>query len=452
MDNRVEEYIRASHESTMARLVRLCRQPSVSAQGLGIHECAQLVTDMLTELGATVSTAPAPETGYPVIFADFKGRSDRTVLFYDHYDVQPPEPLELWSSPPFEPTVRDGRLYGRGVSDDKGSIAVRLAAIEAFVRAGDGLPCNVKFFMEGEEEIGSPHLASVVRDHAHLLKADGCIWEGGGVNWQGTPSISLGLKGILYMELVARGPNRDVHSSYAAVVSNPAWRLVWALASIKNADEEILIPGFYDAVRPPTDLELEALGRIPPEEHQLMDSLGLSGFVKGVRGADYERRLQMESTSNIAGIISGYTGDGAKTILPEEARVKVDFRLVPDQDPQDLVDKVRSHLDNQGFQDVEIAWWHGEPAARTPLDHPWVATVAQAASAAYGNDTILAPSMAGSGPMYLFTQELGLPVSTGPGLNHPDNRIHAPNENIRLEDVTSAVLCAAELLERASAL
>ena len=168
---------------------------SVSAQGLGIHECAQLVTDMLTELGATVSTAPAPETGYPVIYAEIKGRSDRTVLFYDHYDVQPPEPLELWSSPPFEPTVREGRLYGRGVSDDKGSIAVRLAAIEAFVRAGDGLPCNVKFFIEGEEEIGSPHLASVVRDHAHLLKADGCIWEGGGVNWQGTPSISLGPQG-----------------------------------------------------------------------------------------------------------------------------------------------------------------------------------------------------------------------------------------------------------------
>ena len=452
MDKKVEEYIRASYDSTLARLVRLCSQPSVSAQGVGIHECARLVSDMLTELGATVTTSPAPETGYPVIFADIKGRSDRTILFYDHYDVQPPDPLELWATPPFEPTERDGRLYGRGVSDDKGSIAVRLSAIEAFVRAGDGLPCNVKFFLEGEEEIGSPHLASVVGEHAGWLKADGCIWEGGGVNWQGTPSIALGLKGILYMELVARGPNRDVHSSYAAVVPNPAWRLVWALASIKNANEEVTIPGFYDAVRPATDLELEALGRIPPEERQLMESLGLPQFVKGVRGADYERRLQMEPTSNIAGIFGGYTGEGAKTVLPEEALVKVDFRLVPDQEPQDLVDKVRAHLDSQGFNDIEIAWWHGEPAARTRLDHPWVTTVAQAASAAFGKETVLAPSMAGSGPMHLFTHELGLPVSTGPGLNHPDNRIHAPNENIRLEDVTNAVLCAAELMERTSRL
>ena len=452
MDNRVEEYIRASAGSTLERLLTLCRQPSVSAQGLGIHECAQLVCDMLSELGASVSTTPAPETGYPVIFADFKGRSDRTVLFYDHYDVQPPEPLDLWATPPFEPTERDGRLYGRGVSDDKGSIAVRLAAIEAFMRAGDGLPCNVKYFLEGEEEIGSPHLASVVSEHADWLKADGCIWEGGGVNWQGSPTISLGLKGILYMELVARGPNRDVHSSYAAVVTNPAWRLVWALASIKNPQEEILVPGYYDAVRAPTDLELEALGRIPSLEHEMMESLGLSQFVKGVRGADYERRLQMESTSNIAGIIAGYTGEGAKTILPEEAQVKVDFRLVPDQEPQDLVDKIRAHLDNQGFTDVEIAWWHGEPAGRTNLDHPWVQTVAQAASAGFGKETIIVPSLAGSGPVYLFTHELGLPVSTGPGLNHTDNRMHAPNENIRLEDVTGAVLCAAELLERASQL
>ena len=177
MDKKVEAYIRAGSDGALERLRRLCAQPSVSAYGHGIHECAQLVKEMMEELGAEVSLTPAPESGYPVIYGEIKGRSDRTVLFYDHYDVQPPEPLELWTSPPFEPVVREGRLYGRGVSDDKGSIAVRLAAVEAFVRAGGGLPCTVKFFLEGEEEIGSPHLAQVVQDHAQLLKADGCIWE-----------------------------------------------------------------------------------------------------------------------------------------------------------------------------------------------------------------------------------------------------------------------------------
>ncbi|MBI2856017.1 MAG: M20/M25/M40 family metallo-hydrolase [Chloroflexi bacterium] len=444
----MEEYIRAGADAALERLKRLCAQPSVSAQGLGIHPCAQLVRAMLEELGATVSMTPAPENGYPVIYGEIRGRSERTVLFYDHYDVQPPEPLELWSSPPFEPTVRDGKLYGRGVSDDKGSIAVRLAAIEAYVRTGVGLPCTVKFFLEGEEEIGSPHLAEVVRDHAHLLKADGCIWEGGGVNWEGDPLLSLGLKGILYVELVARGPSRDVHSSYAAVVPSPVWRLTWALATIKSSKEEILIPGFYDTVRPLTPAEQDALRRIPPEEGQLLESLGLTAFVNRARGFEYQRRLQTEPTCNICGIISGYTGPGVKTVLPNEARVKLDFRLVPEQDPQDIVSKLRAHLDAQGFQDVEIASWDGEPAARTSLDHPWAGMVADAASISYGREAVIAPSMAGSGPMHLFTHALGLPVSTGCGLSHPDNRIHAPDENIRIEDVVKGVLHTAELLDR----
>ena len=268
------------------------------------------------------------------------------------------------------------------------------------------------------------------------------------MNWDGSPTISLGLKGILYLELVARGPNRDVHSSYAAVVSNPVWRLTWALASLKNAREEILIPGFYDAVRPLSQAETEALRRIPREDEQLLDNLGLPTFIQGAKGVEFQRRLQTEPTCNICGIISGYTGEGTKTVLPKEARTKLDFRLVPDQDPQDIARKIQSHLDAQGFEDVEIVSWDGEPAARTPLDHPWVSMVARAAAKAYGRDTVLAPSMAGSGPMHLFTHLLGLPVSTGCGLSYPDNRIHAPNENIRVEDIVVGVLHAAELLEQ----
>lgn len=249
------------------------------------------------------------------------------------------------------------------------------------------------------------------------------------------------------MELVARGANRDVHSSYGAVVPNPAWRLVGALSTIKGPGERVRIRGFYDRVRRPTRLEREALRRLPREDTLLAESLGIQRFVRGVRGYAFLRRLYLEPSCSICGIWAGYTGPGTKTIVPAEARAKVDFRLVPNQRPEEVVALLREHLRVHGYGDIEVVEHPGGYApARTPLDSPWVRLVAQAAHDAYGSPAVLVPTTPGSGPMAYFA-ERGLPVAMAAGVGYPESRIHAPNENIRLEDYQKAILHMAAILE-----
>lgn len=422
------------HASDYLRdLVRLCRQPSISAQGLGLQEMARLCVEVMGEYGVQARLLPVPG-GPPAVYGERTGTSGRTLLFYDHYDVQPPEPLDLWESPPFEPTFRDNSLFARGVADNKGNFLSRLAAIKAWLDATGSLPAGVKFFLEGEEEVGSPHLAPFVEAHRDLLAADACIWESGGVNWRGQPTITLGLKGILYVELEARGARRDIHSAQAATVVNPAWRLVWALASLKDQQENVLMDGFYDQVRPASPEDMEAARRMPSEEEQTKESLGISSYLLGLTGEHLRFRSLFAPTCTICGLWSGYTGEGAKTVLPCVARAKIDFRLVPDMDPTDILAKLRRHLEAHGFGDIAIrALDMGERPWRTPLDHPFVRVVADAARRVYGQEPIISPTMTGSGPMYPFGAMLGVPIASA-GTSYPDSRAHAPNEHIRVED------------------
>ena len=411
-------------------------------------EMVQLLAQMMSEYGISTRILPVPGGKYPVVYGEISGESPSTILFYDHYDVQPPEPLELWTSPPFEPVQREGKLFGRGVSDNKGNTVARLLALRAFQKMRGKLPISVKFLIEGEEEIGSPNLGAFVERNRQLLKADACIWECGGVNWKDQPIIMLGLKGILYVELEARGASQDVHSSMGTVVPNPAWRLVWALASLKDMDENIQIAGFYDNVRPPTKQEIAAIKAIPPDDEETKQSLGLKEFVKGVTGFDYRSRYILEPICNICGIYSGYTGPGSKTVLPCVARAKLDFRLVPNQRPDEILSKLRKHLDSHGFSDIAIApTTEGENPARTPLDSPFVNIVASAGKEAFGADPVIMPAMAGSGPMYYFTDTLGLPTA-GIGVDYLGSRAHAPDENIRIADFILGTKHVAALLER----
>ncbi|HEV8573531.1 MAG TPA: M20/M25/M40 family metallo-hydrolase, partial [Dehalococcoidia bacterium] len=250
------KYIDDHLNDSIASLVELCKLPTVSAQKQAISETAEHVVGMLRPLGFETQVLPKEGGGpsaQPVVFASLtpgpspdareRGESGarergalKTLLFYDHYDVQPPEPLELWTSPPFQPTLRDGKLYGRGVSDNKGNIAARVAAIKAWREVRGELPCSLKFCIEGDEEIGSPHMEEFVEEHRELLSADACLWEGGGVTWEGLPMVTLGVKGLLYVELTCETINRDAHSSYGTVLPNAAWRLVWALSTIKSPD------------------------------------------------------------------------------------------------------------------------------------------------------------------------------------------------------------------------
>ncbi|MBI1886744.1 MAG: M20/M25/M40 family metallo-hydrolase [Chloroflexi bacterium] len=450
----IYRYIDDHLSDSLAELQELCRLPTVSAQGQAIQETAEHVAGRLRSLGfesqvlgkegAQTGGRPA---GHPVVYAYQRGASARTLMFYDHYDVQPPEPLDLWSSPPFQPTLREDKLYGRGVCDNKGNIAARLAAIRAWKEARGQLPCSIKFCIEGDEEIGSPHMEEFVEEHRELLAADACIWEGGGVTWEGRPQVTLGVKGLLYVELEAKTINRDAHSSWGTTLPNAAWRLVWALSTVKGPDERVLIDGFYDAVRPATPEERAAVGAMPSEEGETLKTYGISDFLCGVRGLDFRLRHLFEPTATIDGVISGYTGPGPKTVLPARATAKMDFRLVPDQDPDDILAKLKRHLAGRGFGDIEVRTMGEERPARTPVTDPFVAVVGDAVQAVYGREPVVVPSMAGTGPLYPFVKTLGLPTADC-GIGYPDARIHAPDENIRVGDFLLGTKAVAALLGR----
>jgi acetylornithine deacetylase/succinyl-diaminopimelate desuccinylase-like protein len=441
----IDQYINEHIDEFTAALARLCAVPSISAQGTSINEGAQVVAQLLREHGheARIMTSQ----GNPIVYGQEDGRSDRTLLFYLHYDVQPPEPLELWDSPPFELTRRNGNLYARGAADDKGHIVARLAAVAAVRHALGELPCRVKFIIEGEEELGSPSMDAFVQQNRELLAADGCIWEFGGVNQHGQPSQALGMRGICYVELSAKTASRDAHSGLGGTIfPNAAWRLVWALNTLKDQDEHILIPGFYDDVRPVSEVDLQYLSRLPDESDYMRDMYGLAGYLKGLTGGlELERTAVFEPSCTICGLDSGYQGPGSKTVLPAEARAKVDFRLVPDQNPNDILAKLRAHLDAQGFQDIDIIYHGGTRPARTRPDHPFVALANQAAEAVYGQDSLIRPMIGGSGPNYPFIHTLGLPVVAA-GVGYPGNAAHAPNEHIRLEDLIQGIRHTAYIL------
>ncbi|MBI4216400.1 MAG: M20/M25/M40 family metallo-hydrolase [Chloroflexi bacterium] len=430
-------------------LIRLCRQPSLSATGEGLAATADLVASLLQEAGFQTSLLPT-QGGPPVVYGELAGRSPYTLLLYNHYDVQPPEPLALWTAPPFEPTLREDCLFARGAADNKGNIAARLATVRAFREVRGELPISVKFLIEGEEEVGSPHLAAFLRQRRELLRADACLWEGSGVDWDGRPVIILGVKGIVYVELEARGAARDSHSSWATVVPNPAWRLVWALATLKGQDERVAIPGFYDEVEPPHAADLAAADLIPAQEEEQKRSLGLKGFLLDLAGPPLQRRHLFEPTCTICGLASGYAGEGVKTVLPAAARAKLEFRLVPRQRPEDILEKLRHHLARRGFGDISVKPLDmGELPAHTSLEEPIIGVVAEAAREVYGAEPVIYPTMAATGPMHPFVHELGIPTAST-GVEHPDSRPHAPDENIRLRDFLLGAKHLAAIIGRLS--
>jgi acetylornithine deacetylase/succinyl-diaminopimelate desuccinylase-like protein len=429
---KIDKYLESHLDRSLSELSRLVAQPSVGAQKLGMHECAGLVASMLEARGFLVKIMETD--GAPVVFGERSGRSDKTVLIYNHYDVQPAEPLELWESPPFEPSLRDGKMYGRGVSDDKGHIAARLFAIDALLATDGELPCRVKFIIEGEEETASVNLFKFIRENEGLLEADGCLWEFGGVDHRDVPMEYLGLRGICYVELHAETASTDVHSGLGgSIFPNAAWRLVWALGTLKGPSERILIPGFYDDVREPSKRDRELMGALPEVADEYKSQYGVQRFIKNLTGG-VELRLEevFTPTCTICGLTSGYQGPGSKTVLPARASAKVDFRLVPDQDPAGILKKLRAHLDANGFPDISITDLGSDPPARTDPDDPFIQLVAKTAEQVYGMPMQLVPMTGGSGPSYPFVHDLGLPVATA-GLGHPDTRAHAPNENMRLD-------------------
>jgi len=448
------EHLRAGVERELPEAVealrRLVRIPTVAAQRQGIPETVAAVSALFRGAGGRVTVLEHPGAN-PAVVAEFDGRSPRTLLFYDHYDVQPAEPLDEWTVPPFDVTERDGFLLGRGVADNKGDLVTRVAALRVLQSAGGGLPCRVKFLVEGEEEISSVHLGVMTRAHTDLLRADACIWEAGARDERERLRISCGAKGICYLELQATTATMDLHSQYGAIIEGAPFRLARALSTLKDPDGRVQLPGHYDRVRALTPAEEEAIAQLPTDlvegtQHQA----GVARLLGGVTGSAAVRQWMCTPTCTICGIWGGYTGQGSKTVLPRTASAKVDFRLVPDQDPHEVARNARRHLDAHGFTDISITVLGGEFPWRSDLAHPFVALVRDAAKAATGREVLTLPSSAGTGPMHDVGPVLHVPI-VGAGGGYWNTRVHAPDENVRAADFKETVLLMAHIVDRFAA-
>ncbi|WP_414657184.1 M20/M25/M40 family metallo-hydrolase [Deinococcus sp. VB343] len=436
-------------ERGLEDLRALVALPSVSAQGRMLPETAAFVADLLRAEGFQVEQFDGEVA--PILLAE-AGDGPFTLLIYNHYDVQPEDPLELWDSPPFVLTEREGRLYGRGASDDKGEIASRLAAVRAVrEQCGGRLPLKIKWLIEGEEEVGSPSLEGFVQAHAERLRADGCWWEFGGISEGGQPILSLGLKGVMCVELRCRVAQSDLHSSLGAVIDNPLYRLARAVASLRDEQGRVTIPGFLDDVRPPSGADLDAIARIPGDGQPVRDAFGVSRPL--ATGRDYNERTNLLPVVNVNGWGGGYQGEGSKTVLPAEGFVKLDFRLVPDQDPEKILAALRAHLAAQGLSDIEVTELeaHQRPA-RADAAHPFVQACIAAAREAHGAEPVVHPSSGASGPMFAFTAPaalggLDVPCVTA-GIGNHAGRVHAPNENILREHFGRGVAFGVALMTR----
>src|SRR5229473_2476675 len=439
-DTALSSYLEAHANDAQLLLERLCSQPSVVAQNLGMAEMADLIESLLSENGFQTQrlyAAGAP----PAIYGELRGRSDYTILLYNHYDVQPPEPLELWHTSPFKPTVVDGKLYARGVSDNKAEIASRLTAIHALQAVYGELPITLRWIIEGEEEIGSPHFGAMAQAYSTLLQADGCLWEGSGFDPTNRPQLGLGTKGLLYVQLDVQGTGIDAHSGSAPILPSAAWRLVQALATLRTPQGHIRIPGFYDAVLKPSEAQLAAIADQPVMDTELREAYQVRQFVDNLSGAALSERLAFTPTCNIAGLVSGYTGEGSKTVLPSKAMAKIDFRLVPDQDPQDILEKLKAHLKAERYDDISITTFGNAEPIVTPIDEPFVQRIITLTEGYNGKKPSINPIAGGTLPLLgALRRYVGLPGLSVPGNpTYWANGAHAPNEHIRLNDLREAV-------------
>lgn len=443
-----DSYVEQHASQMLQDLVALCRIPSVSAEnGPAMEEARQQVVALCHAAGLATEVAPQP--GGPAIVIGRAGAGPRHLMIYNHYDVQPPDPLDEWTSPPFEPTLRDGKLFARGAADNKGDLVSRLWALRAYQEVIGPLPVRLLYVIEGEEEVGSLHLAGFAAEHAAMLRdVDGCLWEFGYKDSQGRPVVNLGVKGILSVELRVRTADSDAHSGNGGILPNAAWRLVEALSTLRTADGQVLIDGLMDHVRPPTASERAQLAELPWDGAEMQRTYGLKrDFLGGLNGSAALHRLLFEPTVTINGMLSGYTGPGSKTVIPAQAMAKLDIRLVPDLTPSLTLQLLREHLSRRGFDDVEaIDLQDGLVPARTPSQALIARSVTSALQEVHGLPPVVYPTSAGSGPMFELCQAYGIEVASA-GAGWYGGRAHAPNESIRVADFVDSVKFVGRLLQ-----
>ncbi|MCH8303696.1 MAG: dipeptidase [Candidatus Marinimicrobia bacterium] len=451
MGSKVTELIEKDENRYLEELKEFVRIPSISADPEKVDkmiDCANWVKGQLDNMGME-NTEIIETKGHPSVYGEWcKAEGKPTILIYGHYDVQPVDPVDLWDSPPFEPTVRNGGLYGRGTVDDKGQILLHMKAVEAHLQAEGELPINIKFLVEGEEEVGSVNLVPLIKDNLEKLKADLILISDSSMFAKGMPSICYGLRGISYFELRVKGTNGDLHSgSFGGAVINPANALARIIAKLKDEKGRILIPGIYDDVLPLTDEERKVFANLPHDDEKYRKMLGAPELF-GEEGYSTLERVWARPCLDVNGIISGYTGKGAKTVIPAKASAKISLRLVPNQTPDRVEELFRKYIEEIAppSVEVEIETLHGGMPYISPIDNPIFDSVREALKKGFKADTV-AIREGGSIPIVTdFTELLKSPVILI-GFGLPDENAHAPNEWIDLENYQKGILSMAYLYE-----
>lgn len=437
MDN-VFKYIKENKDRFLEELIEFCRFDSVSADPLRKHrmvDCANWLSDHLKGIGIS-EVFVIPNEGHPVVYAEHKVSDDaKTLLVYGHYDVQPEDPIDLWDSPPFEPTIRNGALYARGTADDKGQLFVYLKALEAYIKTGTRIPVNIKMIIEGEEEISSPNLVWFVKENKNRLACDAVAVSDSSMIGRGKPAITIGLRGLTYMQIDIQAAKGDLHSgSFGGGVANPANVLAKMIASMKDENNKVTIDGFYDDVVELTPKEKEAIAKLPHDDRQWLESVGAPAL-EGEAGYSTLERISTRPTLDVNGMWSGFMGEGAKTVLPAKAGAKISMRLVPNQDPKKIAALFEAHVKKACPESVTLKVTHfsgGKPFI-CPHADPYVKAASRALEKGFGTDVYYLWE-GGSIPIVAdFSEAFNAPILLL-GYGVPDENAHAPNEFFLLEN------------------
>jgi acetylornithine deacetylase/succinyl-diaminopimelate desuccinylase-like protein len=412
--------------------------PSVAARGTGMRAIAESVEQMMQRVGIGTRSFKMGN-GYPIIYGECGG-GPQSFVVYGHYDVQPVGHLSEWSVGPFAATMIDGKLYARGAANSKGDLVARIAAVEAYQKTFGKLPVSLRFLVDGEDGLGSPSLYRFAAENPELLEAQGCIWDEGYKDTRERPVISLGFKGIQFLELRAHGARTDLHSKWGAIVPNPAWRLVQALATITSPKGVITIDGFSSRIAPISAEDTEALKAIELDEAGLKKEFRIAGWLRSMKGPTLVKEHIFGATCTICGIQTGHTEAGVKTVLPSTAMARLDFRLVPDLTPQIVLELLRAHLDVRGFKDIEIAELGSAPLAKSSGSSAVALAVINAATEIYGSAPLVYPMDPSSGPVGAVCGANPLPTPVASfGISYAGSNPHGPDENIRVDDFLQSI-------------
>jgi acetylornithine deacetylase/succinyl-diaminopimelate desuccinylase-like protein len=451
LDNidKVVDFINVQRDRYVEELKQYLAIPSISAlpqHQPDVRRAAEWTADQMRQIGLqNVRLLETP--GNPIVYGDWLNAPGApTILFYGHYDVQPVDPVELWDSPPFEATVRDGELYARGAADDKGQVFMHFKAVEAYMKQAGTLPLNMKFFIEGEEEVGSAHLDAFVHDNKSMLAADVVVISDTAMIGKGVPSICYGLRGLVYYQIDLRGTKSDLHSGvFGGAVANPAFVLSQILAQMKDKGGRVKIPGFYDDVRPLTDVEREEWKKLPFNEKNYRKELGAPKLT-GESGYTVYERTWGRPTFEVNGLLSGFTGEGPKTVIPAVAMAKVSMRLVPDQTDQKIGELFEAYVRKVAPKTVELKLtrMHGGMPWMAGFDDPYLRAAGRAVEKGFGKAPVFNREGGSIPVVATFQQQLGVPsVLFGVGL--PDENAHAPNEKLDLGNFHGGIISAAHL-------